>query len=75
MSLSLASLTLFRGDGFTIVRVQSSKCHYRVNVDESSATVQGPGVDHSIDMRALNLSSYPPEAQAIMAVLMFEEGE
>ena len=74
MSLSLASLTLFRGEGFTIVRVQSSKCHYRVNVEAEKATVQGPGVDFEVDTRTLGLHEYPPEAIAIMAVLIFEEG-
>lgn len=74
MSLSLAALTLFKGDGFTLVKVQSSKCHYRVSVEAELATVQGPGVDYEVDTRALNIHEYPAEAVAIMAVIIFEEG-
>lgn len=75
MSLSLASHILFTGENVTIVRVQSSKCHYRVGVDEDCITVYGPGVEHEVDSVFHKINNYPPEAQAIMAVLLFEEEE
>lgn len=73
MSLSLAAITLFNADHLTVVRVQSSRCHYRVSIDKETATIYGPGVKEEYELEDLGPLTLPPEAQAIIAVILFEE--
>jgi hypothetical protein len=77
MSLSLASATLFVADHLTIIRVQSLKCHYRVAVEDEKLTIYGPGVEEELEYGEEGhafLLLFDPEARAIAAVLLFEEG-
>lgn len=73
MSLTLASKTIFNADHLTVVRVQSSKCHYRVSITDTTATVYGPGVEEEYEVGSLGPEGLPAEALAIIAVVIFEE--
>ncbi len=82
MSLALASKSVFenREGGFSIFTVQTLKCAYRVCVGEDNCVkVQGPGVDYEIDLAeslvSTCLESITTEGKAILAVLIFEEGD
>ena len=78
MSLALASKLVFenREGGFSIFSVQTFKCLYRVVVDnEGCCRVQGPGVDEEIDVGPVSQGLLSMEAQALFAVLLFEESD
>lgn len=77
MSLSLATAILFTNTEtkMIIVKVQSLKCHYRVAIEEEQITLYGPGVEETYDPEELPLFfKLTPEGQAMLAVLLFEEG-
>ena len=75
MSLSISSIGLFNADKFTIVRVQTLKCHYRVAVhrEDECVTIQGPGVEETYSFDELGPSTLSSEAKALIAVCLFEE--
>lgn len=73
MSLSLAAKTIFNADHLTVVRVQSLKCHYRVSISDGVANIMGPGVNEEYELADLGPLELPAEAQAIIAVILFEE--
>lgn len=83
MSLAFGSKLVFANQegGFSIFQVQTLKCAYRVLVEEpdGNCRIQGPGVDEEINLAdyvgARKAPALSTEAQAILAVLIFEESD